>query len=27
LVGAILFFILGLAAVLHRRNTSEEVLI
>ena len=27
LVGAILFFILGFAAVLHRRNTSEEVLI
>jgi hypothetical protein len=27
LVGAVLFFILGIAAVLHRRNTSEEVLI
>lgn len=25
--GAILFFILGMAAVLHRRNTSEEVVI
>jgi hypothetical protein len=27
LVGAILFLILGVAAVLHRRNTSEEVLV
>jgi hypothetical protein len=27
LVGALLFFVLGIAAVLHRRNTSDEVLI
>jgi len=27
LVGALLFFVLGAAAVLHRRNTSDEVLI
>jgi hypothetical protein len=27
LVGAILFLILGVAAVVHRRNTSEEVLV
>lgn len=26
-VGALLFFVLGIAAVLHRRNTSDEVLI